>query len=226
MKLEQRSFSSQVFRPHPEVLINEDIKVFAFLTAWGDQDLSQKTLQFLFDGHHGSFSDEEKTIDHPYIKSLSPEENALRSLILNCNEWVFKEQNGNLKKKVGYELVYGYLREGKLIFAQIGQPFIYLDRKHLPLQVIGQNLDFSGLFGGEKRLPPLPSQLMGLFPDTHFSVFTFPIKKEDRLIFISRDFVKNSLLDMPRQERNLETLSRALTSENEEQPFWIGILSF
>ena len=226
MKLEQRSFSGKIFRPHPEVLLNEDAKMFALLTPWGEAGESKKTLQFLFDSHHGSFSDEEKTINYPYIQSLSQEENALRALVLSCNEWIYKEQNGNLKKKAGYELVCGYLKDGKLIFTQIGQPFIYLDRDKLPLQAIGQNLDFSALFASEKRLPPLPSELIGLFPDAHFSVFSYPVLKGDRLIFISRDFVKNSLLDLPKDKRDLETFSEALTSENEEVPFWLGILSF
>lgn len=227
MKLEHRCFSGKSFRPPPEILVNKDLQMFAIATPWGPSFQTKKTLDFLVQNYESLSSDKEKTNIYQQLSSLSEEENILRSLLLSCNEWIFNEQNKAKEYNFGYELVCGNFKNGKLVFIQAGHPFIYLDRADLPLQPLGHVLDFSALFSkAERRLPPLPSTLMGIYPDKHFSVFSFPVIPGDRLIFISRDFIQNSLLDTPRKERNLEHLLSVLIEENEESPLWLGILSF
>ena len=225
MKLEQRSFSGKTFRPAPEILLNKQLGLFAVATAWGPDFETKKILDFLVQNYESYSSDEEKTNIHQKLSSLSKDENILRSLILSCNEWIFKEQNGDYR--CGYELLCGHLTNGKFIFIQAGQPFIYLNRQDLPLQSLGHVLDFSALFAKKgRRLPPLPSNLLGIYPDTHFAVFSLPLLPEDRLLFISRDFAPASLLDIPYKDRNLEHLSQLLSTENQNSPFWLGELSF
>jgi len=201
--------------------------MFAIVTPWGQAFQTQKILEFLVQNYESFYADEEKTSIYSKLESLSQEENTLRALLLSCSEWIFNEQNGGKEYNFGYELVCGNFKNGKLIFIQAGHPAIYLDRPDIPLQSLGHVLDFSALFSQKgNRLPPLPSTLIGLYPDTHFPVFSFPILSGDRLIFISRDFVQNSLLDISRPQRNLDHLLFVLTKENEESPFWLGILSF
>ena len=227
MKMQHRCFVGKGFRPLPEILINEDLQIFAVATPWGPAFQTKKTLEFLAQNYESLSSDEEKTSVYSKLESLSEEENTLRSLILSCNEWIFNEQNKGEEYKFAYELICGHFTTGKLIFAQVGHPFIYLDRPDLPLQSLGHVLDFSALFAKEgKRLAPLPSALIGIHPDTHFPVFSFPLMPEDRLIFISRDFAPGSVLDVPRSKRQLDHLLSLLVKENEESPVWLGILSF
>ncbi len=227
MKLDQRCFSGKIFRPQPEILIDESLQMFAIATPWGPADQTKKVLGFLAQNYESFSADEEKTSVYSKLESLSDEENSLRSLTLACNEWIFNELNGGKAHNFGYELLVGAFKNGKLIFIQAGHPFIYLDRPDIPLQALGHVLDFSALFSQEGvRLPPLPSTLMGLHPDTHFSVFSFPVLSEDRLLFISRDFAQSSLLDIPRPQRNLSHLASVLAEESGESPFWLGILSF
>lgn len=227
MKLEHRCFSGKNFRPEPEVLVNEELQMFAIVTPWGPTFQTKQVLEFLVQNYEKFSADKEKTSIYSKLQSLSEEENVLRSLLLSCNEWIFNEQNRGKEYSFGYELVCGNFKNGKLIFLQAGHPFIYLDRPEISLQSLGHVLDFSGLFSVEgRRLPPLPSTLMGVHPDTHFSVFSFPVAQEDRLIFVSRDFVPGSILETPRQNRTLDHFSSVLTEENEESPFWLGILSF
>ena len=226
MKLEHRCFSGNSFRPTPEILINEDLQLFVIVTPWGPAFKTKKLLDFLSQNYESFCVDEEKTSVYPKLQSLSQEENILRSLILYCNEWIFKEHNASKEYNFGYEMLCGHFKNGKAVFLQIGQPFVYLDRAEIPLQSLGHILDFSGIFSkGKERLPPLPSSLLGLYPDSHFSVFSLPVIKGDRLIFISRDFVPASILDTPRESRNLEDLLSLLTQSNEESPLWLGILS-
>ena len=227
MELDHRCFSGKNFRPKPEILINKDLQMFAIITPWGPAFQTKKVLEFLVQNYESFSVDEEKTNIYSKLHSLSEEENILRSLLLSCNEWIFNEQNGGKNYNFGYELVCGSFTNEKLVFLQAGQPFIYLDRPEIPLQSLGSVLDFSGLFSVKgQRLPPLPSTLMGIHPDTHFSVFSFPVHREDRLIFISRDFIPGSILETPRKNRNLDYFSSVLTEENDQSPFWLGVLSF
>ena len=226
MKFEQKSFAGNSFRPLPECQINKDINMFCLLSSWGPRDQNVKVLDFLFQNYESFFSDEEKTRAYSKMESLSKEENMVRNLLLACNEWIFKELNEEKTGNFAYELFFACFAKGKLTFAQVGQPFLYLDRPDLSLQPLGSALDFSALFAQKgKRLAPLPSALIGLYPDTHFSVFSLPLQPEDRLLFISRDFIPLELLQIPREERNLENFLKLLTSENEQSPCWLGQLS-
>ena len=227
MKLEHRCFKGTSFRPTPEVLLSEELSFFAILTPWGPSSYTKKLLDFLTQNQESFKSDEEKTSIYSQLQSLSKEENVLRTLILSCNEWVFKNQNEGKGYNFGYELVCGNFINGKVVFLQIGQPYIYLDRPEIPLQPLGHILDLSGAFSKKgKRLPPLPSSLLGLHPDSHFSVFSLPVEKEDRLLFVSRDFVPNLNGERGKNKQSLEAFVSCLTEENAESPFWIGLLSF
>ena len=227
MKLNQKSFTGNSFRPLPEALINKDLNIMCLLTAWGPRNQNTKVLDFLVQSFESFFSDKEKTKVYSKLESLSEEENTVRNLVLACNDWIFKDLNGAERGRFAYELFFASFQEGKLTFAQVGQPFVYLDRPGLSLQPLSSILDFSALFAEKgKRLAPLPSSLIGLYPDTHFSVFSLPIQTQDQLIFISRDFIPSELLQTPGDKREIETFLNLLTSENETSPCWLGKLSF
>ena len=128
MQLDHRCFKGKTFRPTPEVLLNEELQLFAIATPWGPAFQTKNLFDFLVQNYGSFSSDEEKTSVYPQLQSLSKEENTLRALLLSCNDWVFKEQNQNKAYSYGYEIVCGHFSDGKLIFLQIGQPYIYLDR--------------------------------------------------------------------------------------------------
>ena len=227
MKFSQKSFTGNSFRPLPEVHFNEELNMLCLLTAWGPRSQNSKVLDFLMQNYESFFSDEEKTKVYDKMASLSEEENTVRNLILACNDWIFKELNEEKKGLFAYELFFASFKSGKLTFAQIGQPFVYLDRAGLSLQPLGSILDFSALFAKKgKRMAPLPSSLIGLYPDSHFPVFSLPIQTEDRFLFISRDFVPVDLLQSSEKQRNIEKFLILLTSENESSPCWLGELAF
>ena len=226
MNFDQKSFAGTSFRPLPELKINEDLKMLCLLTAWGPRNQNNKVLDFLAQSYESFFSDKEKTRAYSKMESLSQEENTVRNLLLACNEWIFKELNGEKTGTFAYELFFASFETGKLTFAQVGQPFVYLDRPGLSLQSLGANLDFSALFAGKgERLAPLPSSLIGLYPDTHFPVFSLPLQPEDRLFFVSRDFIPLEILNPSREQRSLDHFLKLLTSENEKSPCWLGQLS-
>ena len=227
MKFSQKSFAGNSFRPLPEAYINEELNILCLLTAWGPSNQNSKVLDFLVQSYESFFSDQEKTRAYDKMQSLSEEENTVRNLLLACNNWIFKELNEEKKGVFAYELFFASFNSGKLTFAQIGQPFFYLDRGDLSLQSLSSILDFSALFAKKgKRMPPLPSSLLGLYPDSHFPVFSLPVQEEDRFLFISRDFIPASLLQSAKEHRNIERVLAFLTSENASSPCWLGELAF
>ncbi len=226
MNLQHQSFGGTVFRPQPEVLINDDLKIFAIITPWGPKHQTKNVMDFLIQNYETFSNDEEVTYIVPKLQSLSQEENMLRYLVLSCNQWIFNEQNNKTEYLFGYEMVCGMKIDHQIIFAQIGHPFIYLDRPNIPLQTLGHVLDLSGGFSPFKeQLPPLPSQLIGLHSDAHFSIFKLPIKTDDRLLFISKNFIPGHLLEVSRKERTLDNISAILSKNNEDTAFWLGILN-
>lgn len=235
MNLESRSFAGKTFRPQPETLLNSDLSLFAIATPWGPGSQTKNVLEFLSQSCEAFSSDEEATAVIPRLKCLTPEENTLRAMAFACNERIFKEQNEGKEYTFGYELVCGLFfgdfegepGAGKILFVQAGHPSIYLDRAGFPLQPLGHVLDLSGGFSRlEEKLPPLPSRLLGIHEDAHFSVFSLPVKQGDRLVFVSRAAVPGTLLEAPRENRSLQGLSLMLAEDDESMPFWLGILDF
>lgn len=228
MNLKYQSFGgSNHFRPQPEILINKNLKIFAVITPWGSRHKTKELADFLVQNYENYKSQEDITSFFPKLLSLTQEENNLRNLVLSCNQWIFKEQNKSQKYNFGYEMVIGSVIDNQILLVQIGHPFIYLDKQNLSLQALGHVLDLSGGFSHlENKLPPLPSQLMGLYPDTHFSVFNIPIQKKDRLILMSRTFVPAHILDIKTEDRTLDYFSMELSKDDKDMPFWIGILDF
>ena len=226
MDLTYRSFSGKTFRPQPEILIDDGLKFFAILTPWGPQFQTKNMLDSLFQNYKTLFSDQEMTFATSRLKCLSPEENLLRNAVLNFNHKIYADLNSETEHLFGYELICGIFHENKILFIQVGHPYIYLDRPQIPLQPIGHVLDLSGGFSQiPENLPPLPSQLLGIHPDMHFSVFTIPIKEQDRFLFISRTLIPAQIPQIPREKRTLKDITLTLSEDQPNMPFWIGFLN-
>ena len=225
MKFQQRSFTGDSRRPLPELFVEEDF--FCVLSSWGPSHQTQPLFEFLKESYQKIFSDGEQTQLYPPIESLSPKENQLRSLLLSCNDWVFKEQNLSKDYRFAYEIFLANYQEKLLSFCQVGQAFVYLDREGWNLQSLFSVLDFSSVFASSgQRLAPLPSQLMGLKPGSSCSVLSLPLKPKDRLLFLCRDYVPVNFLEIPRENRKLDYLSQFLSSKEEKSPFWLAQLEF
>ena len=225
MKFQQRSFTGNSRRPLPELFVEEGF--FCVLTSWGPSKQIAPVFEFLKESHQKFFSDGEQTQLYPPIESLSPKENHLWSLLLACNDWIFKEQNLSKDYRFAYEIFLATYEENLLSFCQVGQPFVYLDRENWNLQSLFSVLDFSALFAPSgQRLAPLPSQLIGLKSGSSCSVLSLPLKPKDQLLFLCRDYVPADFLQISREKRKLDYLSQFLSSKEEKSPFWLAQLEF
>ena len=227
MNLVSRCFGGDTFRPQPQVSVNKDLSFFSIVTPWGPQFQTSQISEILMQNYSTFSTDKEVTSVHKNLVCLSKEENILRKCVLAGNEQIYKTQNRGKEYSFGYEVVCGIQNKTQALFAQIGHPAVYLDRVGDPLQALGHVLDFAG--GHSKlptRLPPLPSQLFGIYEDIHCSIFSIPLKEKDRFVFISRASTPNSLLDTEKEKRTLEHFSMLLSENESSMPFWLGFLDF
>ena len=224
MNLIFQAFGGETFRPQPTTLLNNNLGLFAIITPWGPSFQTKNLTEVLLQNFETYSSDAEVTNVFAPLSCLSTEENLLRTILLSFNKYIYEELNKTSEYTFGYEIVCGLKRGNQILFSQTGHPHTYLDREGIPLQPLGHVLDLAGGFSRlSKELPPLPSQLIGIHSEAHFSIFSIPIKEQDRLIFISRSFVPTSALTINRKERNLEHISHKLSEDNEKFPFWLGI---
>ena len=228
MDLTFRLFAGQSFRPRPAAETMEDPCFFAIVTPWGPQTQAQETAKTFADNYIAFSEDKEATSIYRNLRSLSREENILRRAALSANEAVFKGQNRGKEYSVGYEAVFGVRHGAEALFVQIGHPAIFLDcGGDDSLQPLGHVLDLAGAFSpAGKRLPPLPSRLLGIHEDIHCSVFSVPLRPKDRLIFLARAFTPAGFLNCPKEKRTLDHLSRLLAHADPSMPFWLGLLDF
>ena len=227
MKLDFRCFGGKTFRPQPKTLVNNDLGGFSIVTPWGPQFQAKQVAETLMQNYEIFSSDKEITSVHKNLSCLSLEENLLRRSVLASNEQVHKNQNRGKDYAIGYEVVCGIQDKNQILFSQIGHPAIYLDRPGTTLQPLGHILDLSGGHSRlSKRLPPLPSQLFGIYADIHCSIFRIPLLSQDRLIFISRAFIPIEILNVKKENRTLEHFSLLLSKNDPSMPFWLGFLDF
>jgi len=227
-EIQQRSFKGIYFRPLPKVLFDKKLQLFCVLSSWGVPEEADSVLTFLSENYQSLNFDDQKTNLYAPIESLSRTENILRALVLSCNDWIFKKQNQSSSLKFAYEIFIAVFQDQVMSFSQIGQPFVYLDRKGFDLQLLSSQLDFSALFSrsSKKPLPPLPSQLIGLKPDILSPILSLPLQKQDRLILLCRDLAPASFLKIDSSQRNLEDMASFLNSYNKKTAFWLGHLFF
>ena len=228
MNLQFHCFGGKSFRPQAETSVNEELGVFSIVTPWGPRFQAKQVSEALEQNYAALLADQEFTSIHKNLASLSYEENILRRAVLQSNERIHQSQNEGKNYSVGYELVCGAVFSGSRVsFAQAGHPAVYLDRSSASLQPLGHILDLAGGASRlKKRLPPLPSQLFGIYPDIHCSVFRVPLLPGDRLTFISRAFVPGTILETAREERTLENLALLLAKDDKSMPFWLGQMDF
>lgn len=224
MKWQERSFAGKIFRPGPKCFLSSDKKIFAIITSWGANSLSEKEVFEELESQYNDFSDyEEKTMFVPKMMSLSSIENNIRSSIIQVNQNIYNKINKE-EYTQGFELFFAVIKEEVCTFIQIGRPFILLDRKKLTL--LGQS---GGWFlpkpAAENNLThyaPLPCQLLGMYEDISCHPMRCKLSIGDRLIFLNRHLIPTTWFSTEQNQRTLDHLSQITADDSPETPFWLS----
>lgn len=224
MELVSRSYSGNLFRPKPEVYCERDGMLCIVATPWGPRSAARKVVQTIQDFFLSAKADQEVTSPFQTLTCISPLANNLRVAIMLANDVIHREDNRN-EYTAGVEVFACARSKHEVVWTQIGQPHVLLDRKNLPIVTLSSSLDSAFDFSqGQRWLSPLPSMLLGTDPTSNFQIRAFRPQKDDRLLLASRSLLPNQLQQVARDRRDIETLTKELSFHDAQMPFWLGQL--
>ncbi len=232
IKLTDRSFRTQVIRPRPDSYVSGDGKLVVILTPWGDGEAlsTQSVFEEIESQYNLLSADREKT--HPFSKmmSLSVQENNMRTTVRTINQQIFEGVNEE-EWHCGFEIFFASIQDNICTFIQVGQPMVLIERSKNQLHCLGHSADlasfcYSSMEEEKLPAPPLPGQLLGVYPDISFHPVSFRFSLEDSLILLSRQLIPLRWFETLKEGRDLNTLSEHARKDNPHLPFWIGRMEF
>lgn len=225
MSFESRSFSGKLFRPKPEIYAETNYLTIV-ATPWGPRSSAKKVIQTIVDYFLSTKDDLETTAPFEKLSCLSTTANNLRIACMLANEAVYREENKN-EYLSGVEIFAGSHLDQEYVCVQLGQPQIFLRRKHRATIPIGASLDQSlDMTIGKQLLPPLPNQMLGLDPTLNVTVSSFRPQKGDQLIVASRSTIPSEFFKKAEAKIELDDLCQTLSSDDPDCPFWVGTINF
>lgn len=223
MSFEERSYSGRIFRPTPEVHIEEDASFGIIATPWGNRSAARKVIDTLKDYVLSARQDSEATSPFQKLTCLSPTANTLRAGLMLANDLIYREDNKS-EYTAGVEVVVFAKSDQELAYAHVGHPNSFLARPGLPWIPLTCQIDLSSeLSSSDNILSPLPLNLLGLHMTTNLNVASIRLQPEDRIIFLSHSHISQSLASMPQMKPSLPAISEKLARQYPELPFWLGI---
>ena len=75
-------------------------------------------------------------------------------------------------------------------------------------------------------LPPLPKELLGLQNHVHLEMGSFRLDHHDKFLMIARSYVPYNLFKYDPQDMTVDNVTKVLSEDNQDHPFWVGLLSF
>jgi hypothetical protein len=140
-----------------------------------------------------------------------------------ANDSLYREENKSEYTSAVELLVFAH-QEGELAFAQVGYPQFFLARKDMPWIPLSVQVDLSTeLSQPPEYMAPLPQNVIGLHTTTNMNVSSFKTQAQDRLIFLSHSVVSNPLFNLSFDDSSLERISRELSAQYPDLPFWLGV---
>ncbi|MGE3680864.1 MAG: hypothetical protein AB7G93_03985 [Bdellovibrionales bacterium] len=224
MKFEERSYSGRLFRPMPEVHIEDDGSLGVIATPWGNRQAAKKVIEILRDYVLSARQDLEATSPFQILTCLSPLANSIRAAMMLSNDSLYREEN-RVEHSVGVEVLVFAHQLGELAFAQVGHPSLFLARSRLPWLPLAVQLDLATeLSPPPEMLPPLPHNLIGVHTTTNMNISSVKTQPGDKLILLSHSVISASLFSMPGDQTGIDSISEVLSQAYPDLPFWLGLL--
>jgi len=123
----------------------------------------------------------------------------------------------------GIEVLICAKHQGEIAIAQVGQPHAFISRPGLPLAPISTVLDMSmEMSHAPELLPPLPGQLIGVYSTSNFYVQSYHASENNQLVFLSRSYFPMEFLNLPSNMRTLDGMTKLLSKDQPDVPFWLA----
>lgn len=221
---DERSYGGRLFRPTPEVHLEEDGSFGVIATPWGQRASARKVIDILKDYVLSARQDMEATSPFQKLTSISPLANNLRVGLMLANDSIYREEN-KAEYTAGVEVLAFAHHDGELSFAHVGQPHLFLARARRPWLPLSVQVDLSSELSQPPRwLSPLPQNVLGLHTTSNMNLGSCKLQPGDRLVFLSHSVAANPMFHLPFEQTGLEAISHRLAHDHPDLPFWLGVL--
>lgn len=225
MKIQDRSYSTKLFRPKPQIHQEEDGSLIVIATSWGQPEHAERARDEVVKYVTAAKSDVEVTSPFEFLTCLSDEVNYVRTGVLIANDILYRGENRN-EYFSGVELLAVFKRGPQVAWAQVGCPSLFIRRARQGMQPLSVGQDLSAeMSTAEESLPPLPAQLLGLDPTCYVQCGHTYVKEEDQLVLLASTAVSTSLWVQNFEDLQLSSITQKMIQENPDSPFWLGLIS-
>jgi len=225
MRLEERSYSSKLYRPRPAIYVEPDGSFIVITTSWGDPELGQKVNEDVTKYIQAAKADVEVTSPFEFLTSLTSEANYLRIATLISNEAMYRSSNKS-EYVAGVETLLLLRKGSQIAYAQVGSPHLLIQKKDRVVVPVSVTIEAGFEMSNEDQdlLPPLPQALVGIDSNLNIRAGDFRAENGDRLILYSGGVWPKTLWNS-NQESDLHQLTQKMVQMNPESPFWLGIVN-
>ncbi len=224
MEFQSKSYNSDFSKPNPKIFFDKSAKSLVITSCWGHNVDTEPVVETIQNFYNSKLKDKEFTSPFAKLDHLDFYENTLRTAILMANQNFFKKVNSE-ELISGLEIFVLTKHASSLYIGQIGQPHIFLKRG-LKTNLVSTEPDLASEYINEKfDLPPLPNKLFGTNKSVDIKISKIHCKNNDQIILLKRsqvfpfDFTSNI------KKADLDNISSQLVTQNENLPFWLGILN-
>ncbi|QLY25881.1 protein phosphatase 2C domain-containing protein [Bdellovibrio sp. KM01] len=224
MKLQERSYSSKIMRPKPQIHVEEDGSLIVVVTAWGQPEHGERALTEVVKYVSAAKADVEVTSPFEFLTCISDEANYVRTALMIANDALYRGENRK-EYASGVEVLALFRRGTQVAWAQVGAPSIFVQRQNQRVQPLSVASDLASELRDGHSLPPLPAQLLGLDPTVNIQTGHTHVNEGDKLILLAGTSVATALWGLQSYETDLNLITQSMVQEEPELPFWLGLIA-
>lgn len=224
MKLQERSYSSKIMRPKPQIHVEEDGSLIVVVTAWGQPEHGERALNEVVKYVSAAKADVEVTSPFEFLTCISDEANYVRTALMIANDALYRGENRK-EYASGVEVLALFKRGSQVAWAQVGAPSIFVQRQNQRVQPLSVASDLASELRDGHSLPPLPAQLLGLDPTVNIQTGHTHVNEGDKLILLAGTSVATALWGLQSYETDLNLITQSMVQEEPELPFWLGLIA-
>ena len=225
MRLQERSYSTKLMRPKPQIYLDEDGSLIVITTSWGQPEHGIIAQEEIVKYVTAAKSDVEVTSPFEFLTCLTDETNYLRIALMIANDILYRGEN-----KTGYfaavEALALFRRGSQVAWAHVGLPHVLMRKNGSHLEPLSVITSLSADYRNEnKDLHPLPSYFLGADPSCHIQCGHVRANPGDQMILLSSDQVASAIWSI-QEPIDLQAATQKVINESPDSPFWLGIVQF
>ncbi len=223
MILESRSFIGDNFtRPTPEVFVDELASFCLIVTPWGNRSAMKTFQRMITDYYLSASKDLDITSPYPLLPYLSKPANDLRIAVMLAVEWLCHQFNKD-EYQCGIELFVATQVEHELLWIKYGSPSLFFCKAGYNVIPIAHDISIP-IQMSVTQTAPLPTHLLGFYPNSDISVQGIKFQSSDKLILVSKQNFEPQILQLTFDQWTLDNISKVLSKDSKD-PFWAGLIT-